>query len=268
MQNTKTKLIVGGVAASFAVSGMVAGMAVATPVAANAPAHIDLETTSSANANATVQNGFVHADASMGTFGFDQGSATPNSQIATTFRGATTALCSATDDFAQVNPLEWKLSVTGDVTDAFTAPVDELANASAVKQTITCTCGGNPADGRAIITADVKGIPVTYLLDRARAQAGVNTLTFVASDGTEIAMPLSYAVAHHAIISYEINGEDLSASVGGNNQLWLTGTSANYFLRDIVEVRVTAEEQPPAEPGEGMDYPNSPNVGIVGTQLS
>lgn len=264
MQNTKTKLIVGGVAASFAVSGMAA----ATPVAANAPAHIDLATTSSANANVTAQDGFVHADASMGTFGFDQGSATPNSQIATTFRGATAALCSATDDFAQVNPLEWKLSVTGDVEDAFIAPVDELANVSAVKQTMACTCGGNPADGRAIITADVKGIPVTYLLDRAGAQAGVNTLTFVASDGTEIAMPLSYAVAHHAVISYELNGEDLSASVGGNNQLWLTGTSANYFVRDIVEVRVTAEEEPPAEPGEGMDYPNSPNVGIVSTQLS
>lgn len=268
MQNTKKKLLAGGVAASFAVSGMVAGMAAAAPAPANAPAHVNLAAAPSATENVAAQGGFVHADASMGTFGFDQGSATPNSQIATTFRGATAALCSATDDFAQVNPLEWKLSVTGDVTDAFTAPVDELANASAVKQTMTCTCGGNPADGRAIITADVKGIPVTYFLDRAGAQAGVNTLTFVASDGTEIAMPLSYAVAHHAVISYEINGEDLSASVGGNNQLWLTGTSANYFIRDIVEVRVTAEEQPPAEPGEGMDYPNSPNVGIVGTQLS
>ncbi len=81
-------------------------------------------------------------------------------------------------------------------------------------------------------------------------------------------MPLSYVVAHHAVISYEVNGEDLSASVGGNNQLWLTGTSANYFVRDIVEVRVTAEDVVPAEPGDGMDYPNSPNVGIVGVDVA
>lgn len=258
MQNAKKKLLAGGVAASFAVSGMVAGMAAAAPAPANAPTHVNLAAAPSANESITAQDGFVHADASMGTFGFDQGSATPNPQIATTFRGATATLCSATDDFVQVNPLEWKLSVTGDMEDAFTAPVNELANASAVKQTMTCTCGGNPADGRAIITADVKGIPVTYLLDRARAQAGVNTLTFIASDGTEIAMPLSYAVAHHAVISYEINGEDLSASVGGNNQLWLTSTSANYFVRDIVEVRVTAEEEPPRRARRGHGLPQQP----------
>ena len=138
----------------------------------------------------------------------------------------------------------------------------------AVQQVMTCTCGGNPADGRAIITADVKGIPVSYLLDRAQARAGVNTLTFVASDGTEVSMPLAYVIAHHGVISYEINDEDLSASVGGNNQLWLTGTSANYFVRDIVEVRVTSEEVLPPEPGEGMDYPNSPNVGLLSAEVS
>lgn len=81
-------------------------------------------------------------------------------------------------------------------------------------------------------------------------------------------MPLAYAVAHHAVISYEVNGEDLSASVGGNNQLWLTGTSANYFVRDIVEVRASAEDVVPADPGEGMDYPNSPNVGIVASSVA
>ena len=157
--------------------------------------------------------------------------------------------------------------MTGDVDSEFTATVDELAGEDSVQQTMTCTCGGNPADGRAIVTADVKGIPVTYLLDRAQAQAGVNTLTFVSSDGTEVALPLSWVVAHHGVISYEVNGEDLSASVGGNNQLWLAGASANYFVRDVVEVRVTEEAEVPPEPGEGVEYPNSPNVGITASQL-
>ena len=90
----------------------------------------------------------------------------------------------------------------------------------------------------------------------------------MAADGTTVAMPLSFVVAHHAVISYEVNGEDLSASVGGNNQLWLTGTSANYFVRDIVEVRVTCEDVVPANPGDDMDYPNSPNVGIVSASVA
>lgn len=264
MNDSKKELLAGSAAAVLAVTGMTAGAALAATPS-------DVAVVSAAVVQ-TVQSGQgaapVRVDAAQGVFSFDQATVTPNSQIATTFRGATATLCSATDDFAQVNPLEWQLAVTGDVNSEFVAPVDELANESAVKQTMTCTCGGNPADGRAIITAEVKGIPVTYLLDRAGARAGVNTVTFVASDGTQVAMPLAYVVAHHAVISYEVNGADLSASVGGNNQLWLTGTSANYFVRDIVEVRVTAEDVAPAEPGEGMDYPNSPNVGIVGVAVA
>ncbi len=57
-------------------------------------------------------------------------------------------------------------------------------------------------------------------------------------------------------------------SVGGNNQLWLAGTPANCFVRDIVEVRVTEEAEVPPEPGTGVEYPNSPNVGITAAQLS
>ncbi|MBS5451396.1 MAG: molybdopterin-dependent oxidoreductase, partial [Coriobacteriia bacterium] len=110
---------------------------------------------------------------------------------------------------------------------------------------------------------DVKGIPVSHLLDRAGALSGVNALTFVSSDGCEVALPLSWVVAHHGVISYEINGEDLSASVGGNNQLWLAGAPANYFVRDICEVRVEARDEAPADPVEGAEFPNSPNAGVT-----
>ena len=263
MKDYKKNLVAGGMAASLALSVAASGAALA-----DVPQTVE---TANDAVLATVENMtsslLVKANAAEGTFAFDQTTITPNTTIASTFRPATATLCSATTDFAEVNPLEWKLSVTGNVDNEFTATVDELAGEDSVQQTMTCTCGGNPADGRAIVTADVKGIPVTYLLDRAQAQAGVNTVTFVSSDGTEIAMPLSYVVAHHGVISYEVNGEDLSASVGGNNQLWLAGASANYFVRDIVEVRVTEEAEVPPAPGEGMEYPNSPNVGITASQL-
>ena len=153
----------------------------------------------------------------------------------------------------------------GDVENAFTATVDEGSRAAAdsVSQTMTCSCGSNPADGRAIVSADVKGIPVTYLIEQARPASGANTVTFVCSDGTEQAFPLGYVIGRHAVC-YEVNDEDLSASVGGNNQLWMTSTPASYFVRDVVEVLITAEEEAPATPGDGFDYPNSPNVGITG----
>ena len=86
----------------------------------------------------------------------------------------------------------------GDVENALTATVDELAAADSVSQTMTCSCGSNPADGRAIVSADVKGIPVTYLIEQARPASGANTVTFVCSDGTEQAFPLGYVIGRHA----------------------------------------------------------------------
>lgn len=210
---------------------------------------------------------YAAADAAEGRFAWDQTTITPNSVIREVFRTATNALCNATTDFAEVNPLQWKLSVSGDVDNAFTATVDELAQEQAVQKTMTCSCGGNPSDGKAIITADVKGIPVSYLVGRAGAHADVNTITFISSDGTEVSMPLAYVVGRHSVISFEINGEDLSASVGGNNQLWMAGASANYFVRDITEIRVTSEEAVPPNPGENREYPNSPNVGLLSASV-
>ena len=128
---------------------------------------------------------------------------------------------------------------------------------------MTCSCGGNPSDGKAIITAEVKGIPVNYLAGRAGAHSDANTITFVSSDGTEVAMPLAYVIGHHGVISFEINGEDLSASVGGNNQLWMMKTPANYFVRDVVQIVVSTEDEAPAAPGTNDEHPNSPNAGIL-----
>lgn len=257
MQNYKRNILAGTMAASLVLGGT------GTAFAEEAP-HQDLEPNTTAEQDgATSTQSIVHATASQGVFAYDQTTITPNSIIKNVFQRATAALCNAKEDFVVSNPLAWKIAVTGDVAQSFVLPVDELASEGSVKQVMTCTCGGNPSDGAAIITADVKGIPVSYLLDRAEAQSGVNTLTFIASDGTKLAVPIAYVVGRHGVISYEINDEDLSASVGGNNQLWMTRTSANYFIRDIVEVRVSKEAIPPSNPGEDMEYPNSPNVGIL-----
>lgn len=251
---------------------MVATMAFGT--AGQAVAQESIEETDRAEATLTGQSANAnHASLTAhapihGDFAYDQQTITPNSVIRDVFRRATVALCNATDDFVVANPLQWRIAVSGDVDQSFQLPVDELASESSVQQVMTCTCGANPADGAATITADVKGIPVSHLLERAEVQPGANTLTFVSSDGTEVSMPMGYVIGRHAVISYELNGEDLSASVGGNNQLWMTRTSANYFVRDIVEVRVSTEEVPPANPGEDIDYPNSPNVGILSASIN
>lgn len=258
----KANMIFGVIAGASLITGSaMPALAAAESTSDNSSSYGDVEASGTVSHSDTVA---VAADDIEGTFSYTQGEITPNSIIRDIFRKATAALCQATENPLVVNdPLEWKLTVSGDVDNSFTATVGELANEQSVSQTMTCSCGGNPSDGAATITAEVKGIPVSYLASRASASNDANTITFVSSDGTEIAMPLMYAVGHHAVISFEINDEDLSESVGGYNQLWMAATSANYFLRDVVEIRITTEDQVPDKPGENMEYPNSPNTGIL-----
>lgn len=89
-------------------------------------------------------------------------------------------------------------------------------------------------------------------------------MTFVSADGTETMLPLGYVIGRHGVLSYEINEEALTASVGGSNQLWMTRTPANYFVRDVVEIVVSAEDEAPAGArARGDEHPNSPNAGVL-----
>lgn len=64
-----------------------------------------------------------------------------------------------------------------------------------------------------------------------------------------------------ALVAYEIAGEPVYQTLGNANQVWLGGASANYFARDVVEIRVEALDEEPAAPGEGIDYA-TPNVAV------
>lgn len=246
---------------------MVASMA-ATPVAALAGEPGAGDAAASGNAEAAAQGAATESGQVMqtevaGDFTFDQSAITSNEVIKAFFQRVSQAICGATVPLAADNPLGWHLTVSGDVETAFTASVGDLAGEESVNKVMTCTCGGNPAGGRAIITADVKGIPVEHLLEKAGTAPGANAVTFVSSDGTQQTFPLGYLVGRHAVLSYEINDEDLSASVGGNNQLWMTKTPANYFVRDVVEIVVSTEAEAPEAPGVADEHPNSPNAGVL-----
>ena len=235
---------------------MVASMAAAPAVAlAGEPAAdepVAAGGTEAATNGTAVESAQVTPAQVEGEFSFDQTTITSNEVIKTFFQRVSQAICGATVPLVADNPLGWKLSVSGDVETAFTASVGDLANEESTSNVMTCTCGGNPAGGRAIVTADV---------------TGANAVTFVSADGTQQTFPLGYVVGRHAVLSYEINDEDLSASVGGSNQLWMTKTPANYFVRDVVEIVVSTEDVAPATPGAADEHPNSPNAGVLaGTQ--
>lgn len=215
----------------------------------------------------------------QGTFAFTQDEVTPTAQIARALGGADKVLCGATQEAlpstAQVvdDAADWQITVDGDgVQAACAVTLGELAQKGSQFTIMGCSCLGNPADGRATVNAAVTGVSVLDLLEAAGGFSGdSNAITFVSSDGYEVTLPLFYVLQRASMIVYQINGEPLSASVGGTNQLWLGSTSARYFASDVVEIRVTCEEEAPAVPGtpdSGDHAANLPNASVTQGQAA
>lgn len=203
----------------------------------------------------------------QGTFAWDQATITPNALIKTVFQKAAIALCNADSELTVAKADDWAITVSGDVQQAYTATLGELADDDESTAIMGCTCVSNGAGGPAAINAEVTGVPLATIIAKAAPDADANTVTLVSEDGYATSLPLSYVMARNAVIFYEINGEDLSASVGGTNQLWIGSTAAKYFTRNIVEIQITHEDAVPAAPGseDAVDgeYVNRPNAGIT-----
>ena len=220
------------------------------------------------------QGGQVKLAAVQGTFGFTQGEVTPTDQIARALGGADKVLCGASRQVVsssqEVVPdaASWQIAVDGDgVATPAAVTLGELAQTGSQSTVMGCSCLGNPADGRASINAAVTGVAVSDLLEAAGdVSADANAITFVSSDGYEVTLPLFYVLQRSSMIVYQVNGEPLSASVGGTNQLWLGSTSARYFASDVVEIRVTCEDEVPALPGSPASddrAANLPNASVT-----
>lgn len=211
-----------------------------------------------------VEGAYVSVANVQGAFSYNQDEITPNDKIRSMFYKATTSMCSTLVgyDYGDIN--NWSVEVGGDVRNPVSATLGELAQSDNAEQKVmTCACSSNQAGGGAIINAEVTGVPLTDLIVLSGMNSNANTVTFTALDGTTLSLPLSYAISHSATIAYEINGENLSASVGGTNQLWLSGAAGKLFVRDIVDIQFSVEENPPADPQfeqTETDFTNRPNV--------
>lgn len=215
---------------------------------------------------ATADEAFKSVSDIQGIFSWNQGVVASNATLARSLYGASAVLCSSqsgdleTAD-GQAETID-QILVTGDVSNSFTAEVSEYEQKAPMRTTLGCTCMGNPADGRASANADVAGFRLIALIEDAQPADDANTITFVCSDGYEVSLPLRYVEQHYSIIVTQVNGENAADAVGCANQLWLGSTSARSYARNIVEIRITAEAEPPLAPGMSEDA-NQPNVGVL-----
>lgn len=185
-----------------------------------------------------------------GSFSWDQDVISPSNDVFNIYGTALTGAC-AKPSFAFEEGKEaigeYYINVSGSLTHSQTITLADLEEKEETK-VMACAC----ATGNVVVNAEVSGIPLSAILQLTELEAGANTITFKGSDGYGIPMPLTYALEKNAMIVYKVNGETLPD--GQTSQLWMPGTVAKYFTRNIVDIEITAEEEVPEVITAGDEY--------------
>ena len=185
-----------------------------------------------------------------GSFSWNQDKISPSDDIFNIYGTALTGVC-AKPAFAliegQESVGEYYINVSGSMKHAQSITLSDLEDREETR-VMACAC----ATGGAAVNALVSGIPLGAILELSELSAGANTVTVRGSDGYGIPMPLSYALERDAMLVYRVNGEALPE--GQTSQLWMPGTVAKYFTRNVVSIEVTAEDEVPEVITAGEEY--------------
>lgn len=208
-----------------------------------APAEISQQAAAPAVENDT-ENEVVKADVNayakianvQGTFAFSQDIVTPADEVFNIFGTAVTGICAKPVFELETNKAEFYVNVGGQIKHAYTVNLKEMKDQESSAMML-CSC----ATGAATVNADVVGIKLDSILSLAELEDGVNTVNVIGSDGYQMALPLNYALEKQAMLVYRVNNQD----VPSGTQLWVPGTVAKYFIRDVVDIELTAEDEVP-----------------------
>lgn len=172
----------------------------------------------------------------QGTFIFDQETVTPADDIFNLFGTVVTGLCAKPAYELENSKADYYINVGGRISHAYTVNLKEMEDQESSRLAL-CSC----ATGAATANANIVGIKLESVLSLAEMEEGVNTVRVTGSDGYQMSLPLSYALEKEAMVVYRINDQ----KVPSGTQLWVPGTVAKYFIRDVVDIELTAEDEVP-----------------------
>jgi DMSO/TMAO reductase YedYZ molybdopterin-dependent catalytic subunit len=144
----------------------------------------------------------------------------------------------------QVDPAQWKLSITGMVDHPFEITLDEILALPQVEESVTLQCVSNEVNGDLVGNARWQGVPLKTLLDRAGLQAGATQIATTSIDEWTAGFPTSIATdGRTALLAVGMNGEPLPIPHGFPARLVVAGlygyVSATKW---ITEIRLTRWE--------------------------
>ncbi len=194
------------------------------------------------------------------------------------------------NDYFEGAPLDeelfdsWEIAVSGMVDNPFTITLKDLIEQAPSETFISSEqCILNPPAGELLTNAEVTGVPLSWLLEKAGVQEGATTVMPYGADAySGYANTLENINTEGAWIIYEVNGEPLSYLDGYPCRVWFPDHSFPMSVRWVNEIVVDSEE-PHYNEGFGVagvfggagswigdenstaEFMNKPNVAICGT---
>ncbi|MBC5583748.1 molybdopterin-dependent oxidoreductase [Eggerthella sp. NSJ-70] len=167
---------------------------------------------------------------------------------------------------------EWEITIDGNVNEPYTAKLPELvAEAEAAGVVVTkpskMVCELNPIGGGGIGQAEITGIPVSWLIEKAGGYTeGTNSVRAIRADGSSRS-GFDLSVLDKGYLVYKIGGEYLDARHGFPVTHWQETYDAQIFSKQINGYHVTSDVMDERECGqvnqEGA-HVNRPNVTVCG----
>lgn len=237
MKKNTMKKVTGGL---MSVAALTSGV---TPVMADEAALTAEYHSGAFHVEATVKQteALVEVSEVKGEFGFSQNTITPSDEIFNVFGTAITGLCAKPwFAFEEGNELvgDYYINVSGDMKRSYSVSLSDLKKTDHRTEMMKCSC----ATSTAIAQTYVTGIPMESILSLAELDEGVNTVTLTGSDGYSTVLPLSCVLNNNAMLVYQVGDK---AFAGGNNQFWMPKAAANYFTRNVVDIKVSREAEAP-----------------------
>ena len=239
-------------------------------------------------------NGMVDVANVQGEFTYDQDTIAGDTVEMTKYAGPDSE---PLDKAYQEEPVDtseyedWSIAVTGMLDNPKEWTLAELIEQAPSKTTVsTMQCNISGTGSEWIVNAEVKGIPIEWILEQAGVQEGATTITAHDAEGWGTKGPTSYGsgtsiedcLEAGGLLIYEINGRPLTRAEGFPCRMWWPGHAISNSGRWVSEIYISNDPYHLLD-GEGLKgepstaghwhpsketdvgFANKPVTGIMGT---
>jgi DMSO/TMAO reductase YedYZ molybdopterin-dependent catalytic subunit len=140
-----------------------------------------------------------------------------------------------------IDPDEWRLTVTGLVESPLSLTYDELLAYPLVERFHTLECISNEIGGHLMGTAKWIGVPLHHILDDAGVKPGAVEVVFRATGGYSDSHSVDVSMAESTLVAVGMNGKVLPRAHGFPARLLTLGTYGIKNPKWLTEIEVVDE---------------------------